>query len=235
MAELHDKTRNLLLESIAKDCGLEEWTEPVEFPVGHPIVSPGDRLGHFYFPTSGILSTMIQVAEGATAEILNIGNEGMFGVPIWLGVSRSLESVLQQMPGQILRIPARIFCQRIVGRRRTERLLKRFTAYSLRFGSQTTICSSRHTVQQRVTRRLLDMADRAQSLTLQITHALLAQVLGVRRQSVTDVARKMQSLELISYKRGRIRILDRQRLEACSCECYRDMRGLYDRLVRGCL
>ena len=224
--------RNRLLESILDDCRLQEWAESVEFPVGHELASPGDSSTHFYFPTFGVLSTVISLREGQTAQTLTIGNEGMVGVPVWLGVRRSSETVLQQMPGEIIRIPARIFCQRIVGRRRTERLLKRFTAYSLRFASQSAVCNSHHNVGQRVSRWLLTMADRAGSARLKTTQSLLAHMLGVRRQSVTGVARHMQRSGLINYQRGQIQIVDQKGLTTSACECYGEMKVLYDSLVR---
>ncbi len=224
-----------MLDSIMKDCGLEQWAEPVEFPVGHEIAAPGDFLSHFYFPTSGILSTLIPLREGETVETLSIGNEGMVGVSVWLGIGSSLETVLQQMQGEVIRIPARIFCQRIVGRRRTERLLKRFTAYSLRFGSQSAVCSSHHSVVQRVSRWLLGMMDRTASAKLKTTQSILAHMLGVRRQSVTEVARNLQRSGLITYRRGEIEIIDPQGLAESACECYGEMKVLYERLVRAVL
>jgi CRP-like cAMP-binding protein len=235
MSEHIQRQRNLLLDSICRECGLGAWVEPVEFPIGHEIAAPGRNAGYFYFPTSGVLSTGIQLREGTVAASLTIGNEGMVGVPVWLGVTTALESVLQQLPGQIMRIPARAFCERIVGHRRTERLVKRFIAYSMRFGSQTAACNAYHSVGQRMSRWLLDMLDRAHSTRINITQASLAHTLGVRRQSVTEAALYMQQSGIIRYKRGEIRILDRQGLETSTCECYSEMNRLYDRLVRAAL
>jgi len=232
MRQNSGRLRNLLLESFARECGLERWIESVHFPPGHQIAAPGQLLDHFYFPLSGVLSTMGHLREGATAETLTIGNEGMVGVPIWLGVPSSLESVLQRVPGELLRIPARIFCKRIIGHRRTERLLKRFTAYSLGFASQTNLCNAHHDIQQKTCRWLLDIADRVNSFKLRVTHALLAHMLGVRRQSVSEVARNLQNAGVIRYSRGEVQILDRRQLEEMSCECYGEMKIVYDRLVR---
>lgn len=226
---------NLLLQSIAKECGLESAIESVQFPPGHQIAAPGQPLRHFYFPVSGVLSMMAHLREGQTAEALSVGSEGMVGLPVWLGISSGLESVLQQVSGKLLRIPTRVFCKRIVGHRRTERLLKRFTAYSLRFTSQAILCCSHHTVEQRACRWLLKMADRAHSMALHLTHSLLAHVLGVRRQSVTEVARELQEAGIIHYRRGVIQILNRKMLETAACECYADMNALYDDLVRAVL
>ena len=223
--------RNRLLDSIKRSCALEGSIESVSFPVGHEIAVPGKPLRHFYFPTSGVLSALVQLQEGETAETLIIGSEGMVGLSVWLGLSTSLEHILQQAPGEILRIPARVFCKRIIGSRRTERLLKRFTAYSLRFGAQSAVCNSHHDVRQRACRWLLDMADRSNSDALNLTQSLLAHMLGVRRQSVSDLYAKLQRSELIRYGRSEIQILDRKRLEGLACECYREMRHLYEQLV----
>lgn len=222
---------NRLLDSIKRSCALEDSIESVSFPVGHEIAAPGKPLRHFYFPTSGVLSALVQLQEGETAETLVIGSEGMVGLPVWLGLSTSLEHILQQAPGEILRIPARVFCKRIIGSRRTERLLKRFTAYSLRFGSQGVVCNSHHDVRQRACRWLLDMADRAHSDALNLTQSLLAHMLGVRRQSVSDLYAELQRSGLIRHGRSEIQILDRKALESVACECHREMKQLYEQLV----
>jgi CRP-like cAMP-binding protein len=232
MTEHKAPRRNLLLDSISEECGLEDWIERVHFPLGHEIATPGQLLKHFYFPTSGTISTVVQLREGASAQTLTIGNEGMIGIPIWLGISNSFESLLQQTPGELIRVPARIFCKRIIGHRRTERLIKRFTAYSLRSSAQTTLCNAHHDIQQRLCRWLLTMADRAHSVHLKVTHSLLAHMLGVRRQSVTEVARILQDAGMIRYRRADIHISDREQLETSACECYGELNGLYDRFVR---
>jgi CRP-like cAMP-binding protein len=233
--DIKSSQANLLLKSISEECGLRDWLEPVNFPVGHEIASPHGPLNYFYFPTGGVLSTMVHLRGGASAETLTIGNEGMVGVPIWLGISRSFESVLQQIAGEVIRIPARAFCRRIVGHRRTERLIKRFTAYSLRSGAQTTVCNSHHSIRQRVCRWLLTLSDRSDSNRLTLTHSVLAQTLGVRRQSVTEIAHKLQSAGILRYRRGEIELCDRLRLEHLACECYQEIKRLYDRWVRAAL
>jgi CRP-like cAMP-binding protein len=175
---------------------------------------------------------MAHLPEGVSAETLVIGNEGMVGVPIWLGISDSLESVLQRTPGEIIRVPAQIFCKRIVGHRRTERLIKRFIGYSLHSGAQTTLCNAHHEIKQRVCRWLLTMADRVKKNKLKLTHALLAHTLGVRRQSISEIARQLQTAGILRYRRGEVQILDRQKLEATACECYVEIKRSYDRWVR---
>jgi CRP-like cAMP-binding protein len=225
-------TQNRLLNSILLDCPvLRDKVERVNFPVGHEICAPNQPLRHLYFPTEGVLSTLVELREGGSTESLTVGHEGMIGLPVWFGLRRSLEQVLQQGAGEVARVRAREFCDAIPGHRRTERLLKRFTAYSLRFGSQNTVCVAQHDVTQRLSRWLLSSADRVGARKLNLTQTLLARMLGVRRQTVGDVAIDLQSKGLIRYRRGDIQITDRHGLGSLACECYSDMKRLYDELV----
>jgi CRP-like cAMP-binding protein len=132
-------------------------------------------------------------------------------------------------------VRARDFCDAIPGHRRTERLLKRFTAYSLRFRSQNAVCNAQHNVTQRLCRWLLSSADRVGTRELNLTHSLLARMLGVRRQTVGEIAVDLQSTGLISYRRGDIQITDWQGLESLACECYSEMKRLYEELVEPAL
>ena len=223
---------NCLLNSILRDCpALRGKVEIVNFPVGHEICAPHQPLKHLYFPTGGVLSTLVELREGGSAESLTVGNEGMIGLAVWFGLRRSLEQVLQQGAGEVARVRAREFCDAIPGHRRTERLLKRFTAYRLRFGSQNAVCNAQHDVTQRLCRWLLTSADRVGARELNLTHGLLARMLGVRRQTIGEIAVDLQSRGLISYRRSDIRITDRHGLESLACECYSEMKGLYEELV----
>jgi len=223
---------NRLLNSILRDCPvLREDVETVSFPMGHEICGPNQPLKHVYFPTQGVLSTLVELREGGSAETQTVGNEGMIGLAVWFGVRRNLEQLLQQADGEVARIPTRKFCDAIPGHRHTERLLKRFAAYSLRFGSQTLVCNVHHKAPQRLCRWLLSSADRVGNRDLSLTHNLLARMLGVRRQTVGEVALDLQRQGLISYRRGRIQIADRRGLESVACECYAEMKLLYKELV----
>jgi CRP-like cAMP-binding protein len=224
--------QNRLLSSILRDCtALREKVETVNFPVGHEICAAGQPLKHLYFPTEGVLSTLVELREGGSTESLTVGNEGMIGLPVWLGLRNSLEQVLQQAAGEVARVRAREFCDAIPGHRRTERLLKRFTAYSLRFRSQNAVCNAQHNVTQRLCRWLLSSADRVAARELNLTQSLFARMLGVRRLIVGEVAVNLQSTGLISYRRGDIQITDRHGLESLACECYSEMKRLYEELV----
>lgn len=227
---------NRLLNTILRDCPvLCDKVETINFPVGHEICGPNEPLRYLYFPTTGLLSTLVELREGGSAESLTVGNEGMIGLSVWFGLRKSLEQVLQQGTGEVARVSAREFCAAIPGHSRTERLLKRFSAYSLRFGSQNTVCNAHHNVAQRMSRWLLTSADRVSARKLNMTQSLLAHMLGVRRQTVGDVAIGLQKDGLIRYQRGDIQITDRRGLESLACECYSEMGHLYEELVAAVL
>jgi CRP-like cAMP-binding protein len=228
--------QNRLLNSILRDCpALRGKINKVSFPVGYEICAQNQSLKHLYFPTQGVLSTLLELREGGSTESLTVGNEGMIGLPVWLGVQRSLEQVVQQATGEVACVRARDFCEAIPGHHRTERLLKRFTAYSLQFRSQNAVCNVQHDVTQRLCRWLLSSADRVGTRELNLTQSLLARMLGVRRQTVGEVAVDLQNRGLISYRRRDIRITDRHALESLACECYADMKRLYEELVGSAL
>lgn len=229
--------RNRLLDSILADCPvLRESVETVQPPVGAEVCGVQDPLKYLYFPTTGVLSVLVEVEGGGTVEALTVGNEGFIGISVWLGLTESLEQIVQQGCGELARIPARQFCAEIPGHRRTERLLKRFTAYSLCFRTQNAVCNRYHDVTQRMCRWLLTAADRAHpSDPLPYTHTLIARMLGTRRQTVTETAARLQRAGVIRYRRSQLRIVDRREMAALACHCYRDMKRLYGRLVASAL
>jgi len=225
---------NRLLNSILDDCPqLAESMETIEPSVGTELCGTEVPLKHLYFPTSGVLSLLVETEGGGTVEVLTVGNEGFVGISIWLGLAESLEQIVQQGQGKLVRIPARTFCSEIAGHRRTERLLKRFTAYSLRFHMQNAVCNRYHNVTQRMCRWLLSAADRSHTSDLPFTHTLIAHMLGTRRQTVTETAASLQKRDIIRHRRSKLRIVKRGEMEALACPCYQDMKDLYQRLV-GC-
>jgi CRP-like cAMP-binding protein len=232
MAATENPHQNRPLNSILRDCPmLREKVEIVSFRVGHEICGPNQPLKHMYFPTQGVLSTLVELREGGSAESQTVGNEGMIGLPVWFGVRMNLEQLLQQADGEVARIPAREFCNAIPGHRHSERLLNRFAAYSLRFASQNLVCNAHHEAPRRLCRWLLSSADRVGNRHLNLTQNLLARMLGVRRQTVGEIALDLQRRGFISYRRGNIQIADRRGLESVACECHADMRRLYEELV----
>jgi CRP-like cAMP-binding protein len=224
---------NLLLVAILRDCrALRRSLERVAYPLGHVVAVQNRPLTHVYFPTGGsVLSVLLQLQDGGTAEAMTVSREGMVGLPIWLGIERGHSQVVLQGPGELLRVSRRDFCGGIEGSKRATNLLKHFTAYSLRFGYQTAVCNARHSVEQRLCRWLLINADRLEAGKMQLSQALLAYMLGARRQSVGAAAAKLQGLALINYCRGDIEIADRVALEKRSCECYHALRQAYGELV----
>ncbi len=228
--------RNRLLDSILDDCPkLRDSLETMSPPVGSELCGVQDPLKCLYFPTTGVLSVLVEVEGGGTVEALTVGNEGFIGISIWLGLTESLEQIVQQGRGELVRIHARDFCKEIAGHARTERLLKRFAAYTLRFHTQNAVCNRFHNVTERMCRWLLGAADRACTPDLPYTHALIAQMLGTRRQTVTDATARLQKAEIIRNERGSVRILKRREMERMACHCYADMKRLYEQLVASAL
>jgi CRP-like cAMP-binding protein len=224
---------NLLLNALSRDSrSLRKNLERVTYPLGHIVELQNRPLRHVYFPTDGIvLSVLLQLKDGRAAEAMTVSKEGLIGLPIWLGIERSPSQIVQQGPGELLRISGRAFCRGIEGSKRATMLLKHFTAYSLRFGYQTAVCNAHHSLEQRMCRWLLITADRLQASKVRLGQAWLAYMLGVRRQSVGAVAAKLQVEALIGYRRGAIEIADRPGLEKRSCECYHALRQAYGELV----
>jgi CRP-like cAMP-binding protein len=224
---------NLLLNALSRDCrALRKNLERVAYPLGHVVALQNRPLTHVYFPTAGgVLSVLLQLKDGGTAEAMTVGKEGMIGLPIWLGLEKSISQIVQQGPGELLRVSRRAFCRGIEGSKRATTLLKHFTAYSLRFGYQTAVCNAHHSVEQRMCRWLLINADRLESSKICLSQALLAHMLGVRRQAVGTIAPKLQSEALISYRRAEIEITNRPGVEKRSCECYYAIREAYGEMV----
>lgn len=210
---------------------LAAYCEAIDPPIGTRLYTEGQAVDYVYFPIRGVMSVFLRLAGGGTGEVLTVGNEGMLGLWAWLGVEHSLEDVVQQSPGMIVRIRVADFARVLAGSSRSHELIARFTAYSLRFRSQTAVCNGNHSTEQRTCRWLLSSADRARSLVLPLSQSLLAEMLGVRRQSVGEVAVALQRHGLIAYRRSDIRIVDRAGLEARTCECYRTLRSIYLRVM----
>jgi CRP-like cAMP-binding protein len=227
-AESDNRLLNSLLKASPR---LRGSGECIDLSIGTTLQSAGDTAAHVYFPLAGVLSVILGTPSGAAAEAFTVGNEGMVGIAVWLGVQVGLESIVQQAPGAILRIPAHQFCRELDANRRTRQLLNHFAAYSLRFAYQNAVCNAYHSVEQRACRWLLSTAARARSSTLVMTQALLANMLGVRRQSVGEVAVRLQRAGVLVYRRNEITIPDLRVLEDRTCECYHLTRQIYRQIV----
>jgi len=175
---------------------------------------------HVYFVEEGVASVLTVTANGATSEVGMIGTEGMVGVSALLGAKASAQHVIVQVPGIALRMDAALCKEAFDRRPGMHAAVLRFVDAFLNLSAQTAGCNLRHTAEQRCARWLLMASDRAQSNTIPMTHDFLSSMLGVRRTGVTAIARGFQQSGLIDYHRGRVRLVDRDGLEAAACECY---------------
>jgi CRP-like cAMP-binding protein len=195
------------------------------------IYRQGQPMEDVHFPTRGVVSVLVRLSDGNTADVLTVGNEGFIGLPAFLGLHKSTDTVMQQASGEMIRIPVQHFRAAIQRSERVRRLLSNYTAYSLRSASQTCVCNVHHTVQRRLCRWLLTSADRADSNDLALTQAMLSEMIGVRRQSVSEELSELRANGTIEQRRNGVLILDRARLEGYACECYEETRALYAELV----
>jgi CRP-like cAMP-binding protein len=189
-------------------------------------------LSHVYFPTSGMISLTVLMEGGREIEAGTIGNEGMIGLSVAQGLEFSPTKAISQISGEGLRIPVSAFLKAMKLGGTLDKLVRRYSAYSLRYASQTIACNLLHSVKQRVCRWLLMCRDRVETEEFVLTHEFLAEMLGVRRQTVTVIAGKLQTAGLITYHRGVIRILNRKGMEDASCECYGVTKAFYDRIMQ---
>lgn len=237
MSDIVKSSGNRLLDALLRDGDkLRPHLELVNFPLGHIVCLQDRALSHVYFPIRGsLLSLLVLLEDGGSAEAMVVSNEGMVGVSVWLGITASLSQIVLQAPGPLLRISSQAFCAGIHGSAKATTLMKRFTAYSLRSGYQTAVCNAHHTIEQRTCRWILATEDRVGKETIQLSQAMVAHMLGARRQSVGEVAVKMQRDGLITYQRTHLQIVNRAGLEKRSCECYFSLRRAYRVLIESTL
>lgn len=197
------------------------------------VIHRQDRpMYHAYFPLTGSLGLTINTHDGTCCEAAAIGNEGVLGLPIYFGLASSPVTVVQQIEGRSYRLGASAFLEAIRKSALLERLVHRYAAYTIRAAQQTAACNTLHTLRQRACRALLMVQDRAGSSQFELPHSVLADMLGVRRQSVTEVAAELRRAGLIEYRRGIITIANRRKLEsAACCECYGQLHAFYERML----
>jgi CRP-like cAMP-binding protein len=218
----HSPNQNHLLAALpAEDFGrLAPHLELVPMLLGESIYEPGSQLQHVYFPTTAIVSLLYVLESGASAEIAGVGNEGMLGIALFMGGDTTPSSAVVQTAGHAYRLQARLLKEEFRRAGLMQRLLLRYTQALLTQMCQTTACNRHHSIEQQLCRWLLLTLDRLPSNELVMTQELVASALGVRRESITEAAGKLQRAGLIRYRRGHLTVLERSGLEAGACECY---------------
>jgi CRP-like cAMP-binding protein len=190
-------------------------------------------LSHVYFPISGIYATVVALEDGRLIEACTVGNEGIIGISAVLGLTVSPKTAMTPVPGDCLRVSVATLRSALKPGSALDRILRRYAVFALRNAYQTIACNTAHSANQRICRWLLASQDRVGQQQFCMTHECLAQLLGVRRQTVTVLIGALQAAGSIVSRRGVVRIVDRRALETTCCECYRVARSLYDQIV-GC-
>ncbi len=199
--------------------------------LGHVLYESGVALQYVYFPADCIVSLLYVMENGASAEIAVVGNEGMVGISLFMGGDTTPSRAVVQSAGYAYRLKGPLLKQEFSRSGATQHLLLRYTQALLTQMAQTAVCNRHHTVEQQLCRWLLLSLDRLSDNSLTMTQELIANMLGVRREGVTEAAGKLQTMGLISYSRGKIIVLDRPRLERKACECYAVVKKESDRLL----
>jgi CRP-like cAMP-binding protein len=205
--------------------------KPVTLPLGAVLYEAGDALRHIYFPTDSIVSLLYVLEDGASAEICVVGNDGVIGVALFMGGETTTSRAIVQSAGTAYRLTGRRLKQEFERQGEAMHILLRYTQALITQMAQTAVCNRYHTVDQQLCRWLLLSLDRLSENKLAMTQELIANMLGVRREGVTDAAGKLQRLGVITYSRGLITVLDRPHLERLSCECYSVVKKESDRLM----
>jgi CRP-like cAMP-binding protein len=225
--------QNQLLAALP-DAEWQRWMpmlEDVALPLGKVLYESGGTLSHVYFPTTAIVSLLYVMENGASAEIAVVGNEGLVGVSLFMGGESTPSRAVVQSAGRGFRLSARAMKEEFNRAGPVLHLLLRYTQALITQMAQTAVCNRHHSLDQQLCRWLLLSLDRLKGSELVMTQELIANMLGVRREGVTEGALKLSKAGLIRYARGRIVVLDRPALEQRTCECYAVVKKEYDRLL----
>ena len=233
MSSPHSPRQNHLLAALpaAEFARLAEHLELVPMTLGEALYESGGRLQHVYFPTTSIVSLLYVLADGASAEIAVVGNEGILGIALFMGGETTPSRAIVQSAGHGYRLKSQLLKAEFNRAGPVLHLLLRYTQALITQMTQTAVCNRHHTVEQQLCRWLLLSLDRLSSDSLTMTQELIANMLGVRREGVTEAAGQLQRAGLIHYNRGRIEVLDRPGLEQTVCECYAVVKKEFDRLI----
>ncbi len=235
MTKHRDPRANRLLAALP-EADLQRWLPDLEWvslPLGRVVCEPGIALSHVYFPTSAIVSLLYVMEDGASAEIAVAGREGMIGVSVLTGGGSTPSTAVVQSAGEGLRISAKAITREFNNSAPVLHLLLRYTQALITQMTQTAACNRHHSVEQQLSRWLLLSLDRLTGSDLRMTHELIANMLGVRREGVTAAALGLQRDGCIRYARGHIHVRDRHALERRTCECYSVVKREYERLLPG--
>jgi CRP-like cAMP-binding protein len=228
-----DRKTNHLLAALPE----AEWRrwlpelESIDMPLGQVLYESGNTLSHVYFPMTSIVSLLYVMEDGASAEIAVVGNEGIVGISLFMGGESTPSRAVVQSAGRGLRLAAQMMKDEFNKNGPVLHLLLRYTQALITQMSQTAVCNRHHSLDQQLCRWLLLSLDRLQGNELVMTQELIANMIGVRREGVTEAALSLQRDGLIRYTRGRISVLDRSGLEKRTCECYAVVKKEYDRLL----
>ncbi|MEO7431058.1 MAG: Crp/Fnr family transcriptional regulator [Dokdonella sp.] len=229
----NDPKRNQLLAALP-EAEFQRWLphlESVDWALGKVVYESGGGLSHVFFPTTAIVSLLHVMEDGDSAEIAVVGHEGIVGVFLFMGGATTPSRAVVQSAGKGIRLKADFLLREFNKIGPVMHLLLRYTQALITQMSQTAVCNRHHTLDQQLCRWLLLSLDRLASSDLVMTQELIANMLGVRREGVTEAAGHLSDAGLISYRRGRIKVLDRPGLEKRSCECYRVVKDEYDKLL----
>ncbi len=233
MPSPHSPNQNHLLAALptAEFERLAAHLELFPLPLGEMLYEPGEQLRHAYFPTTAIVSLHYVMESGASAESAGVGNEGVVGISLFMGGETTPSSAVVQTAGHAYRLEGRLLKQEFNRAGLMQRLLLRYTQALITQMTQTAACNRHHSVEQQLSRWLLVTLDRSPSRELIMTQELIASMLGVRREGITEAAGELQRAGCIRYRRGHIAVLDRSGLEARACECYAVVRKELGRLL----
>lgn len=210
---------------------IEPGLERVSLRLRELLYEANKRIEAVYFPLNGVVSMLADLEDESLIEVATVGNEGMIGLPLFLGAVNTPGISFSQVPGDALRMTADYFQRITENGGPLTKLLHRYTQALMIQISQGTACNRVHPLDQRCARWLLQTHDRVNANEFQLTQEFLSQMLGVRRATVNEIATRLQELSLISYSRGTVRIVNRKGLEAASCHCYAVIRDEYDRML----